>query len=249
MNKLVMELRRLVDGWDVSLEEIQAVILYTGPMYEKYNTVLREQPVNPPYKNTLLMLTSAVMKLRKRTILDGDRLVHRGLSGGELPLEWVLEGFLGTKGGAEKAFMSTSKNRTEAAKYAAGGVNPTLLQMPLGQVDKGADISQLSQYPGEAEVLFPPHSNIEVEGMPRLEMSDNRSIMVLSVRVSVSLKNLTREELEAKRKDLFIPTLHNTVLEAKRDIDAVVNGMPHSAGDGEGKRPPGRHELSGAVRA
>ncbi len=54
--------------------------------------------------------------------------------GGELPLEWVLEGRFGTKGGAEKAFMSTSMNREEAAKYAARGVNPTLLQLRLGQV-------------------------------------------------------------------------------------------------------------------
>ena len=54
--------------------------------------------------------------------------------GGELPLEWVLEGRFGSKGGAEKAFMSTSMNREEAAKYAARGVNPTLLQLRLGQV-------------------------------------------------------------------------------------------------------------------
>ncbi len=54
--------------------------------------------------------------------------------GGELPLEWVLEGSFGSKGGAEKAFMSTSMNREEAAKYAARGVNPTLLQLRLGQV-------------------------------------------------------------------------------------------------------------------
>ena len=85
VHKLVMELRRLVDAWDVSLEEIKAVIAYTGPLYEKYNSVLREQPVNPPYKNTLLMLISAVMKLRKRTSLRGDRLVHRGLAVHLLP--------------------------------------------------------------------------------------------------------------------------------------------------------------------
>ena len=47
------------------------------------------------------------------------------------------------------------------------------------------------------QVLFPPNSNIEVEGMPRLEMHGSRSIMVLSVRVNVSLKNLTREEVLA----------------------------------------------------
>ncbi len=53
-------------------------------------------------------------------------------------MEWVLEGLFGSKGGAEKAFMSTSKNRDEAAKYAARGVNPTLLQLRLGQVRASA---------------------------------------------------------------------------------------------------------------
>ena len=31
-----------------------------------------------------------------------------------------------------------------------------------GEIDMGADVSRLSQYPAENEVLFPPLSNIEV---------------------------------------------------------------------------------------
>ena len=50
------------------------------PQFEKYNAVLRELQEDPEYRNTILMLISAVLKLRKRTTLEGNRLVWRGLS-------------------------------------------------------------------------------------------------------------------------------------------------------------------------
>jgi hypothetical protein len=48
--------------------------------FERYNRILRERQPNPKYKTTILMLISGIMKMRKRTILDGDRRAYRGLS-------------------------------------------------------------------------------------------------------------------------------------------------------------------------
>ena len=44
------------------------------------------------------------------------------------------------------------------------GKTPTVLRMRIGMVDKGADLSPLSQYPGEKEVCGPPLANLEVTG-------------------------------------------------------------------------------------
>lgn len=90
-------------------------------------------------------------------------------------------------------------------------------------------MSRLSQYPAEKEVLFPPMSNLEVLGMPRLETFNGRSIMVLSIRANVSLRNATREELQAKRKAVFLPSLTNIVQEIERELDLIVSsGQPRS---------------------
>ena len=154
------------------------------PQFEKYNAVLRQLQEDPEYRNTILMLISAVLKLRKRTTLEGNRLVWRGLSvsgmaiapspcpsfpdcikretsehglhqmrdrvihanndatprllacvqGGVLPLDLLLEDEFGSRGGAESAFMSTSTNLTEAAKYATRGVSLASAILPPNSV-------------------------------------------------------------------------------------------------------------------
>ena len=61
---------------------------------------------------------------------------------------------------------------------------PTLFEIQLGQVDRGATLSWISQFPGEAEVLLPPLSNLEVVGEP-FTMG---TVRVVKLRVNVNLK-------------------------------------------------------------
>jgi hypothetical protein len=59
--------------------------------------------------------------------------------------------------------MSTTTDRATASAYS--GVRSqrgTVLEIAAGEIDKGASISFLSQYPGEAEFLLPPLSCLEV---------------------------------------------------------------------------------------
>ncbi len=106
------------------------------------------------------------------------------------------------------------------------GENPIVFEIALGEVDKGGDISDISQYPGEREVLFPPMTNLEVQGLPRLQLCQSEEglvcAMVLSIRANVSLSNLTLEQLYGKRKALFIPTLENVLQEVRLDLAAVT---------------------------
>ena len=63
---------------------------------------------------------------------------------------------------------------------------PTLFEIQLGQVDRGATLSWISQFPGEAEVLLPPLSNLEVVGEP--EPFTMGTVRVVKLRVNVNLK-------------------------------------------------------------
>ena len=52
-------------------------------------------------------------------------------------------------------FMSTTTDRTVAISYASTGsggpVTPVVFQMQMGMIDRGAELSWLSQYPHENE--------------------------------------------------------------------------------------------------
>ena len=117
-------------------------------------------------------------------------------------------------------------------------MNPIVFEITLGQVDKGGDISDMSQYPGEAEVLFPPMTNLEVQGLPRLQICHSEEgpvcAMVLSIRANVSLSNLTLEQLHGKRKALFVPTLENVLQEVRRDLAAATTCQVAKHADDQG---------------
>jgi len=55
----------------------------------------------------------------------------------------------------------------------------------------------LSQYPDESEILFPPLSNIEVEGFQRVEaLADGGEVLLINTRININLRSLSLEELE-----------------------------------------------------
>ena len=64
---------------------------------------------------------------------------------------------MGVRGGIEYAFSSTTTDREQALLYANASTDPkstqasTIFEMQMGMVDRGADLSWLSQYPHERE--------------------------------------------------------------------------------------------------
>ena len=63
--------------------------------------------------------------------------------------------------------MSTTTDRKTASAYSGVTRNRgTVLEISAGQIDNGASISFLSQYPGEAEFLMPPLCSLEVPSLP-----------------------------------------------------------------------------------
>ena len=74
-------------------------------------------------------------------------------------------------GGIERAFSSFTLDKAQAQAYASKNM---LFEAKMGLVDRGADISWLSQYPREREVLYPPLTAYEVIGMPYIENGAGR---------------------------------------------------------------------------
>ena len=80
--------------------------------------------------------------------------MYRGISGMALPKEfWEPNEDSGVRGGVESAFMSTTLDRSVAMGYASGDKNRMgiVIEARQGQVDRGANMSWLSQYPHEEE--------------------------------------------------------------------------------------------------
>ena len=69
--------------------------------------------------------------------------VVRGTTGGRLPRQFWEADATGVKGGVEFGFLSTTTNCEVAMQYASGTAG-TLLEIEMGMIDKGADVSWVS---------------------------------------------------------------------------------------------------------
>ena len=93
--------------------------------------------------------------------------VYRGAAGsnGQLPREFWQANEFNVRGGVEYGFMSTTTKRDVAISYLGSeekAPSGTVFAIKLGMVDRGADLSWVSQYPHEAEICFGPLTGLEV---------------------------------------------------------------------------------------
>ena len=210
-------------------EETVAGRLYTGPAYEKLNLVLRAQSGNAflrmrckelcqgnTYATTIHAVASCVLKLSKLTTATR---VYRGLSGAALPASFFEPNAEGVCGGVEFGFMSTSKAKSEALAYATSEAHrgkvfcPTLLEMEQGMVSRGAEMSWLSQYPHEEEVLFSPLLGVEAQSS-RIE----KGVLVVQLRCTVNVTARTLEQQMSKRRRLVQEMCDNIEHELTRQL-------------------------------
>jgi hypothetical protein len=93
-------------------------MLAAGPMFLKYNAVLRGFPdsvvaglKNNTYTTTIYCIVSGIIKLSKVMVLPDDRKVYRGLGGLDLPEAFKKPDDCGIRGGVEYGMMSTTLDR------------------------------------------------------------------------------------------------------------------------------------------
>jgi hypothetical protein len=153
------------------------------------------------YTTTLHVINSAVLKLGK---LAKVQMVYRGIAHRTMPKKMRNKGMDNACGGIEYGFSSASTERDEAERYATkdNTTTPMLLEITQGLIDRGADLEWLSQYPHEAEVLFPPLTGLEF-----LKFRVEDRLLIVTVRPSVNLHSLTIEKVIAKMKTSHLQLL------------------------------------------
>jgi len=165
-------------------EEVLAVRLYSGPAYQVVNHFLRAigsmssyttggfrrmLATHPEatYTATVSHLCRAIRKLSAIALPEeASAPLYRGVRG-ELPDSFWVRGELGMVCATDTAFMSTSCNRATPVQYMdENGPNVLWSLRPSRETDAGfhygANISLLSQFAAEEEVVFPPCTMLQV---------------------------------------------------------------------------------------
>jgi WD40 repeat protein len=214
-------------------EEVIAVVLYSGPMFQVYNTILRRYPSDAfavfnegdnLFPTTIFVLVSAIQKLCRFTRIPEGTLLYRGLGGKvDLPDLFFQTDEHGCSGYAEWGFLSTTADRDVALGYS--GIKdrrPKAMVMVIetSSIDRGADISEFSQYPGEKEFLYLPCSFIQrtLHGKGRIQLVDGGLVTFVSVKVNLNIKTQTVEELQEQKKSLHLVSARSLLSEVKYDL-------------------------------
>ena len=180
-------------------------LVRAGPMYTKYNAILRDmtsmddgdQSVNL-YPTTLGLIVSGILKLCRIAKMPQGAVVFRGLSGLELPASFFELDEQGFAGCVEPALMSTSISQDIARQYSAStGRKQTIFRLLLGKMSLGADVSWLSQFADEQEMLFPPRTHLQIVGTPAREADGS---LVVTLKPTLFQNVRTVEEVETSRR-------------------------------------------------
>ena len=110
-----------VERSEVTVAEVVALRLYTGPMYVKYNAVLRGMAVATAggtiYSSTVHLICSGLHKLSRVSELPKEMKLYRGSGGMALPSSFLEPDASGCAGGTEPAIMSATPDRSVALGY------------------------------------------------------------------------------------------------------------------------------------
>jgi ankyrin repeat protein len=283
--KDIMENEAIVKEAGLREEEVMALLLYTGPMFAKYNASLRRFPADRvealrgnKYTTTIYCVVSGIIKLSRKMKLPADRKAYRGLGGLDLPEAFLKMDEHGVRGGVEFGMLSTTLDRSVAVELPTAAPNnctphleplfssrthanpcfprrkadhllafpptfhgrlrrnvavqyagksiPTVFEIGLGAIDRGASVSFLSQYPGEEEILLPPRSYLEVVGgVSRQEAGpDGHLIRVISLKVNANASSSTIEQIESRRKEIFLSAAGDCLLDIRSKLEHRMNG-------------------------
>ena len=154
---------------------VVALRLYTTAAFRSLNEPLRDlerfgRGEAHKLPVTITLLDQAIRQLRANEAPSADRAgagagaafesrcLYRGLSNVSVPPEFLA------RGGSELGMMSTTSDLHVAMHYCASHACVLLRLCTSSFMERGADISYLSTFPSEAEVLFPPLTYLQPTG-------------------------------------------------------------------------------------
>jgi hypothetical protein len=129
--------------------EIIALVMFTGPMIEIYNPILRKFPkeqhdyfeqVGNRFPSTLFAFCSAMVKLSRVSSLTAGTKVYRGIGGDrQLPDSFFQPDECGARSYVEPGYMSTTAQLKVALDYSGskdGKPMPQVIVLQVGAVDR-----------------------------------------------------------------------------------------------------------------
>jgi hypothetical protein len=191
----------------------------------KFPKSMTEHLKGNTYTNLIYACNSLLRKFSQISNIPKGRVVYRGLSGVNLPqcFEECEEG--GGRGGVDFGFLSTTRRREVAASYIGDKGKPVLFMFEVGDIDRGASLSFLSQYPNEEEILIPPLSYLEVIGEPFFMETDKGDVKVYRARINCNLKSQTLEEIVAHRQKEVLALMPYLDGALRRDVPSVAAAL------------------------
>ena len=167
---------------------VLALRLYSTAVYKSINTPLRDTARQGahPLAVTVAFVDEGVRRLRSvgarertksgRISTISEQTLWRGMRNASVPDEFHQQG------GTELAPMSTTADLAVALQYSASK-NPVLLRLATSSfMDRGADISFLSAFPSEKEVLYPPLTFLAPTGKVSTTEIGDATVKVIEVK-------------------------------------------------------------------
>lgn len=166
----------------LTLDEVLSVRLYTGPAYQPINNFLRQiaglsgahrrklaQHPGLTFSSTVSHLHRAIRKLAAVSALCEEpepMPVWRAMRG-ELPRSFWTPDEQDMVCATDMAFMSASLQKNVAESYMQEGGHNVIWELQISRESDtgyhcGADVSMLSQFAHEQEVIFPPCTLLKV---------------------------------------------------------------------------------------
>jgi hypothetical protein len=150
ISELIIRENYRIKQYQLGKGEVLALHLYTGPEFVLMNGILRNFPqtivdllCGNTMCTTLFCISSALKKIGRGTELPRSGKVYRGLGKMLLPSQfWVQHDTPAWRGGVERAFMSTTADKSVALFYASG--RGTVVEISVGRIQIGGDVSFLS---------------------------------------------------------------------------------------------------------
>jgi len=160
---------------------VLALRLYSTAVYKSINGPLRDTKRTEPHPLAILVsfVDEGVRRLRAIGA-DGSGAIAqedlwRGMRNAEMPEEFLQ------LGGTELAPMSTTTDLTVAMEYSASK-NALILRLNTASfMERGADISFLSAFPTEKEVLYPPLTFLRATGQKQTIVVGDGSVTIMNV--------------------------------------------------------------------
>jgi len=166
--------------------EVAALRIYTTAAFKSINGPLRdlgrrERQEPHPLALTVVLIKSAVAKLRVVEAMSEDAnrevALYRGMKNVTVPEEFLAAG------GTEVAPLSATSDIQVALGYSASTAGVVLRLRTRSSMERGADLTFLSAFPGEKEYLFPPLTYLQpVQGaVPKQTVLGGARFTVLEV--------------------------------------------------------------------